>query len=402
MEYSESIKQEALALIKYLYKNMPTYNQIKGTYIGIQYVLNMLGLCSSITEIWSDRAESALKNFAEDSHLIRADELNDVRQNIGEMGSAKIKNYFLTSRFDIDFTNIEGQSFEDFNKQSATVIQIVNQIKPVTRVLRKLYYIIKIITELSLQSISLHSKNQIKIYAYEYTWNVTKSLFADKNIFDKNSQLLYQLYLPFSSVREKAKCLGEYNSSGNFEDFITDKDGNEIPCPIYTPNNTYFNLNDLKRKFKVSKQDTFSFYLIGERGETILSTDDPFTYPINDEYGVTIDTDDYGIIIKFNGSAKTVIQTLIHILYGSDYQLKKLSDINLTIQSCFSLAHETDYIYQDLDRFEFEGNEVIHGFMPETATEDNVVIFAPEIQDDPIMPTVFEEETVEDEDVPRL
>ena len=196
MEYSESIKQEALALIKYLYKNMPTYNQIKGTYVGIQYVLNMLGLCSSITEIWSDRAESALKNFAETSNLIRADELNDVRQNVGELGNAKIKNYFLTSRFDVDFTNIEGQSFEDFNKQSETLIQVINQIKPVTRVLRKLYYTLKIITDLTFQSISVHYSKDIDIYAYEYSWDVTKGLFRDKTIFDKNSQLLYQLYLP--------------------------------------------------------------------------------------------------------------------------------------------------------------------------------------------------------------
>ena len=169
MEYSESIKQEALALIKYLYKNMPTYNQIKGTYVGIQYVLNMLGLCSSITEIWSDRAESALKNFAETSNLIRADELNDVRQNVGELGNAKIKNYFLTSRFDVDFTNIEGQSFEDFNKQSETLIQVINQIKPVTRVLRKLYYTLKIITDLTFQSISVHYNKDIDIFYTKFS-----------------------------------------------------------------------------------------------------------------------------------------------------------------------------------------------------------------------------------------
>jgi len=390
MEYSESIKREALALIKYLYKNMPTYNQIKGTYVGIQYVLNMLGLCSSITEIWSDKAESALKNFAETSNLIRADELNDVRQNVGELGNAKIKNYFLTSRFDVDFTNIEGQSFEDFNKQSETLIQVINQIKPVTRVLRKLYYTLKIITDLTLQSISVHYSKDIDIYAYEYSWDVTKGLFRDKTIFDKNSQLLYQLYLPYSSIREKAKCLGKY-INGSWD---------PIQSPTYlsyTLNNTFFNLNDLKRKFKVSKQDTFSFFLIGTHNGSILSTEEPFTYPINDEYGVSIDNDNYGIIIKFNGAAATVIQTIIRILYGRDERIDNLSKINLNIQSCFSLAPGTDYIYQDLERFDFEDTIAIHGFKPENASENDIILLAPEYPEGQVSTTVFEQEKLPDD-----
>ena len=383
MEYSESIKQEALALIKYLYKNMPTYNQIKGTYVGIQYVLNMLGLCSSITEIWSDRAESALKNFAETSNLIRADELNDVRQNVGELGNAKIKNYFLTSRFDVDFTNIEGQSFEDFNKQSETLIQVINQIKPVTRVLRKLYYTLKIITDLTFQSISVHYSKDIDIYAYEYSWDVTKGLFRDKTIFDKNNQLLYQLYLPYSSIREKARCLGKYDSDGRWP---------EQPSiyPSYTLNNTFFTLNDLKRKFKVSKQDTFSFFLIGTHNGSILSTEEPFTYPINDEYGVSIDNDNYGIIIKFNGAATTVIQTIIRILYGRDERINDLSEISLNVQSCFSLAPGTDYIYQDLDLFDFEDTIALHGIKPEDAAEDDIILFVPEYSEGQDPTTAFE------------
>lgn len=390
MEYSESIKQEALALIKYLYKNMPTYNQIKGTYVGIQYVLNMLGLCSSITEIWSDRAESALKNFAETSNLIRADELNDVRQNVGELGNAKIKNYFLTSRFDVDFTNIEGQSFEDFNKQSETLIQVINQIKPVTRVLRKLYYTLKIITDLTFQSISVHYSKDIDIYAYEYSWDVTKGLFRDKTIFDANSQLLYQIYLPYSSIREKAKCLGKY-INGSWD---------PVQSPTYlsyTLNNTFFNLNDLKRKFKVSKQDTFSFFLIGTHNGSILSTEEPFTYPINDEYGVSIDNDNYGIIIKFNGAATTVIQTIIRILYGRDERIDNLSKINLNIQSCFSLAPGTDYIYQDLERFDFEDTIAIHGFKPENASENDIILLAPEYPEGQVSTTVFEQEKLPDD-----
>jgi len=382
MEYSESIKKEALAVIKYLYKNMPTYNQIKGTYLGIQYILNMLGLCSSITEIWSDRTEEALKNFANEAPLIRADEINDLRSKIEEMGNAKVKNYFLTSRFDVDFVNVEGQTFSDFNKQSATVIQVINQIKPVTRVLRKLYYIIRIITELSVQNISLNRRNEIPIKVYEYTWDLTNGYFSSKNKFDYNAQTLVHIFLPYSSMKERAKYLGMYSSDGSFED-------NESPAM----NNTFFNLNDMGRKFKVSNQTTFSLYLIGEINGNVVSTDTPFTFEINDETGVSISTDEYGIFIKFNGSSGAVIQTIGRILFGDDRKIRSLSQINLKAQSCFSIACETDYLYQDLDRFNFESGEVIHGFMPEDATEDNVVILAPEVQDDDLVSTVFEEET---------
>ena len=367
MEYSESVKTEAIALIKYLYKNMPTYNQIKGTYMGIQYVMNMLGLCSSITEIWSDKTQNTLKNFADESGLIRADELNDVRKRIDELGTAKVKNYFLTSRFDIDFVNVKNQSYSDFIRQSELIIQVVNQIKPVTRALRKLYYIIKITTDLSLQNISLYNNTQKTIYAYKYQWDVTGSGSEYKNNFDKNSQRLTTLYLPYVSSKPHAKCLGKYNN-GIFEENIY-----AAPC------NTYFNLNEIKKKFKASKQNSFLFklYATNTHGDIISRV---YKFPIDEINGVTVDNDRYGIIVNFNGDAATFIQSLEAILYNDNTRITNLSQIKLKLETLFCLVHETDYLYQDEDLIDYL-NEFT-GLIFEAQIDHNDIFINPETEDD--------------------
>ena len=367
MEYSESVKTEAIALIKYLYKNMPTYNQIKGTYMGIQYVMNMLGLCASITEIWSDKTQNTLKNFADESGLIRADELNDVRKRIDELGTAKVKNYFLTSRFDIDFVNVKNQSYSDFIKQSELIIQVVNQIKPVTRALRKLYYIIKITTDLSLQNISLYHNAQKTIYAYRYQWDVTGSGSEYKNSFDRNSQRLTSLYLPYVSSKPYAKCLGKYNN-GIFEENVY-----AAPC------NTYFNLNEIKRKFKVSRQNNFLFklYATNTNGDIISRV---YKFPIDEIDGVTVDNDKYGIIVNFNGDTATFIQSLTAILYNGNTHITNLSQIKLKLETVFCLVHETDYLYQDEALFD-ELNEFT-GLIFETQDEGYDVFINPETAND--------------------
>ena len=81
--YDNHLKTIANNTIKYLYQNMPEYNQLKGTYTGIQMVLNLMGLCTSITELWSPRTQNALQNFLGDE-MFRADELNAVRQRIAD------------------------------------------------------------------------------------------------------------------------------------------------------------------------------------------------------------------------------------------------------------------------------------------------------------------------------
>ena len=89
--------KEAYELIRTIYKFIPTYNQIKGTYLGIQFVLNTMGLCTKITELWRNRI--GVDNFATDGTLYREDELGAVRRFVQDVGKYKaaVNDYYLTS-----------------------------------------------------------------------------------------------------------------------------------------------------------------------------------------------------------------------------------------------------------------------------------------------------------------
>ena len=79
--------KEAYELIRTIYKFIPTYNQIKGTYLGIQFVLNTMGLCAKITELWRDRND--IDNFAKAGTLYREDEIGAVRRFAEDVNNNK-------------------------------------------------------------------------------------------------------------------------------------------------------------------------------------------------------------------------------------------------------------------------------------------------------------------------
>ena len=139
----EKYRQEAYDLIRSIYKFIPYYNQIKGTYLGMQFILNMMGLCATITELWSTREH--LENFSDDNVLFREDEIYAVRRFIDEVGKSNVKDYFLTSRFDVDIYYNTGITLREFNGMAGTIIDVILKIRPVTRCLRRLYFILLII-----------------------------------------------------------------------------------------------------------------------------------------------------------------------------------------------------------------------------------------------------------------
>ena len=54
-EVPQYYKDEAYSLIRSIYKFIPFYNQIKGTSLGIQFMMNTMGLSAAIVELWSTR-----------------------------------------------------------------------------------------------------------------------------------------------------------------------------------------------------------------------------------------------------------------------------------------------------------------------------------------------------------
>lgn len=297
--YDDKTKQTASDMIKFLYHNMPTYNQLKGTYSGIQMILNLMGLCSRITELWSPRTTEALTNFVGDQ-LYRADYLNAVRQRIEEWGNATVENYFLTSRFDVDITEENVRSFKTFNGMAGTIITTILQMKPVTRCLRYLYYIITINTDIHYEYQTYYdtlksednSDRGGKIRNYRYMWDVVVNPLVYKSKVDKRNNTIYSLFLPWNSIRAA---------------YIDLDEGKET----HTLKNTYFNLFEMGRRFEISKQKTFRFKLEGCFADKTYDPAD-YTKVFVLEIGkdVDFDVETNGINVIFKGTATTIFTDL--------------------------------------------------------------------------------------------
>ena len=316
MTYNDELTKEAYDLIRYLYKNMPTYNQLKGTYAGIQYILNLMGLCTSIIELWSPRTDEALKNFGTNNELYRADYLNAVRQRISEWGNATVKDYFLTSKFDVDFIQQKNITFEMFNGMSNTVIDTIMQMKPVSKCLRRLYYILKLNTNIHFEYASILDKDERILQDYYYAWTITHRPLSYKTELDIRARNIYTIFLPWDT-----------------DNTARGPDG-------FTLTNTYFKLNNLENKLKASQQKTFSFKLIGWlRSNPSVTHIVNYTLEIGKD--VEIKTEDNGILLSFNGIAANMLTDI----FGDE--VLSINDIELVLSTSFSIAVGSNFIRQN-------------------------------------------------------
>jgi len=364
--YNDKTKQAAYDVIKYLYKNMPHYNQLKGTYAGIQMILNLMGLCASITELWSDRAPTSLMNFTDDDHLYRADYLNSVRQRIEEWGNANVKDFFLTSRFDADIVQTKDMNFRTINGMASTIIDTILQMKPVTRCLRYLRFILRVNTDIHFEYITDFAAARADIDTFRYTWDLVNHPLAYKSIVDKRAGNIYGLFIPWLSVDAERVC---HITADETDTTVTN-----------TFKNTYFNLFEIDHRLDISKQRTLRFRIEGSFKNKEY---DPEVYAL--EYkleiskDVIITTEQNGFMINFKGPAVTILSDLFDkfnqeniitedgtadvydelldnliipetaINMYDDYNNTHLTDgsIQLKFIASFSTAIGTKYLYQD-------------------------------------------------------
>ena len=293
--------------VRYLYDNMPVYNMMKGTYAGVQMVLNMMGLCASVTELWSTTSDAAITNFEGDG-LYRADYLDAVRQRIGDWGSANLNGCFLTSRFDIDIMRENQLDFKSFNAMSKTVVSTVEQMKPVSRCLRALYYTIKVDAPVHLEYIAAVGKHastgptdpdedqNARLRNYRYEWDLSGNPLSYKSQIDIANGNIYSLFVPWLSVRAATVIENK-------------KDMNTLK-------NSYFNLFDLGRKFQISGQNTFRFKLEAYSTDPGIISGDAFTREFTLEIGkeVNIFTETNGFRLEFSDNAVSLMKEFIEQL----------------------------------------------------------------------------------------
>lgn len=374
---TDKYKQEAYDLIKSIYKFIPFYNQIKGTYLGVQFILNTMGLCVSITELWSDKTN--INNFSTDAVYYREDEINAVRkfiQDIGEDGkkltdialdTAYLNNLYLTSKFDVDIHQAKNIKLADFYGMADTIVDTIMQIRPVTRCLRKLYYFFTINTDLHFRynyngdGVQIEDNNQpddkygLKIRTFHYIWDVTNRNGEHLIDYDSNTQLLNYIKLPYLSLAAKY-----HQQPDNDPPEYT----NDLPN---TFKNTYFNLYKLGNKLKVSGQITFRFRLYVRKKTNYDFNDMPsqFILLISPGDGVVIESYDQGIIIKFNGYVKRLLSTAI--------QNDNINDYDIYLATVVSMVLGTDYVYQTEEDINWDMDRLLNRY-PGLITEDSTKV----------------------------
>lgn len=182
--YEDLTSSELDNFIRYVYHEIPEYNQYKGSYKGVKMALNMLGLCCKLVELWS-KVDDKQKD-----DLRRADEISDFfMKKIDENGNevprttkAAIAKLFLTSRFDVDIEE-PSITFREFNGLADNICRLIFQCKPVTRLLRKLSYIYYMWTGLKFSYLWFPFYNTQQIHHFKYIFPLASDYVKTKHKF---------------------------------------------------------------------------------------------------------------------------------------------------------------------------------------------------------------------------
>jgi len=343
-EVPQYYKDEAYSLIRSIYKFIPFYNQIKGTYLGIQFMMNTMGLSAAIVELWSTRDD--IKNFSKNTTLFREDELNAVRRFLVDLTEeseeekskidyisdpAKVKDYYLTSTFDVDLSSQKGITFSEFNGMANTIISVIEEIKPVTRCLRKLYYLLELNTGLHFKYLFENQTPDdvltvgsnpdpyfgINFKRFDYIWWFSED---PRTVYDGELLQLKTVFLSYKSILARVSNNAADGSDGK-----------------YTLLNTYNNLNNLPYKLKNSKVDRIKFRVYGRDNSNI--GDDWFsnrTLIARIGQDLNIRTDECGIYLD-------IINPSLRSLLNLEYNVEN-KDIFLAIY--FNIPLGTNYITQ--------------------------------------------------------
>ncbi len=182
--YEDLTGKELDNFIRYVYHEIPEYNQYKGSYKGVKMALNMLGLCCKLVELWS-KVDDKQKD-----DLRRADEISDFfMKKIDENGNevtrttkAAVAKLFLTSRFDVDIEE-PSITFREFNGLADNICRLIFQCKPVTRLLRKLSYIYYIWSGLKFSYLWFPFYNTQQIHHFKYIFPLASDYVKTKHKF---------------------------------------------------------------------------------------------------------------------------------------------------------------------------------------------------------------------------
>lgn len=169
-------ESEIYSIIKYVLEQLPTYNQFKGSITGVAMAIKMFGFTCRVVNLWSK---------------IKDEELNNT-QLFEEDGLINYGDYYMTSRFTV---SLDGSncSFEDLNNNIGFFINIIKNIKPITKILDSIKYTLTFEKNIKMAiRTESHINTKSALPHLQLTFVITEDIA--KNIHSNKINLPYSSY----------------------------------------------------------------------------------------------------------------------------------------------------------------------------------------------------------------
>jgi len=118
-------EDDVIDILKYALKNLPMYNQLKGSVKGMVFAMKMFSLSCKVINLWCKLGPEV----EEHPDFVEEDRMFD------------FTSHFLTSRFNLEFNSLN-VDFPTFNDNLEVFVRFIKSIKPIVRILNLIKYTI--------------------------------------------------------------------------------------------------------------------------------------------------------------------------------------------------------------------------------------------------------------------
>ena len=118
-------EDDVIDILKYALKNLPMYNQLKGSEKGMVFAMKMFSLSCKVINLWCKLGPEV----QEHPDFVEEDRMFD------------FTSHFLTSRFNLEFNSLN-VDFPTFNDNLEVFVRFIKSIKPIVRILNLIKYTI--------------------------------------------------------------------------------------------------------------------------------------------------------------------------------------------------------------------------------------------------------------------
>lgn len=315
--------EDVLSVVRYVFKNLPYYNQLKGTVKGIEFALKMFSLSCKLVNLWckSDIEVEEYPNFISEDELL------------------SFSSYFMTSRMNLEYSSMN-IDFASFNDSIDTLVKLIVSVKPITKILNKIKYIVEIEKEFHTLANQFIHYDHANIFTYEITWGsaqmdkMTRKSTLDASVY--HADKIWIEYVPesikVSSNEEAASDPADLSNAYTLlSSFLFNTDHKLI-----------FNLNyEFNYDFTASTSDDDYMTTVAEQSQY----DKKFTYAATksisiDDIDVKLYDTGFYIIPKTGDVATHLYDFVIQPLELSDTCVKVAKDVRNFIIEDLKNHHE--------------------------------------------------------------